>query len=303
MESNDSRGFPRVPAWLPFLAGVAGFLAALTAPLFVLGWDPNGFRPAPGDYARHSALLWLAVISAEGTVCLFTGAWTVWRILNLVQTESNRVGLLARTILPTLAVGLAFFLLIARISENSGFPPVAVGAISIPNLAAFRLTALLVAGVACSGIVLTWAVRPASADGGSLTWIRRCHNVMTEFLFAASTNLALSVLSAAALRNALEAAKVKQYAPDFVLTYGAVHSILILAVYLPARFSLRVETERAVARLLPLPETIDAVKGWTEKRAVADEYLGNTTKSILGAGGAAATILPLLTGWITQLLK
>jgi len=68
------------------------------------------------------------------------------------------------------------------------------------------------------------------------------------FLFAGSANFALAVLSAAALRNALE----------FVIAYCEVHSMLMLAVYLPARIALRSEAKHAIQGLLPFPMELGA---------------------------------------------
>lgn len=258
----------------------------------------------PGDNARHAVLLWLAVISAEGAIWFFAGCWTLWRIWKLSAGPGRGV-ITARSLVPPLLLGAAFLYFVHAVSVGTGFPPSSIGPVSIPNFAAFRIIGLFVAGLACGGLALSWCVHTRETAGAppGLAAVRRAQDMMSEFLYCGSANLAFAVLSAAALRKALDAAHVPSYSADFVISYGAVHSILILAIYLPIRAALRAEAEKAMSALLPPPVDVDGVKAWLDKRSSADEYLGNTVKSFYGAGGLAAATLPLFTGWITQLLK
>lgn len=304
MDAPASQRPSRLVSWLPAFAAVGAFAAAVAAPLFVAGWDPAGFNPRPGDNARHAALLWLAVVSAEGAIWFFAGCWTIWRIWRLTSGPGSGI-LAARTLVPPFLLGSIFLCFVHSVSAGTGFPPSSIGPLPIPNLAWFRILGLSVAGLACSGLLLAWCLHTRETGGGppGLAAIRRAQDRMSEFLYCGSANLAFAVLSAAALRKALDAAKAPSYSADFVVSYGAVHSILMLTVYLPIRIALRAEAEKAISALMPPPADIDAIKPWMEKRASADEYLGNTAKSLYGAGGLAAATLPLLTGWITQMLK
>jgi phosphate starvation-inducible membrane PsiE len=291
---------------MPAAAGLIAFAFAFIAPLFVLDWNADGLRPAPGNHPRQVAHLWLAVVAAEGVVFLMGGAWTLWRIATLVKGVANPGAVLARTVALPLFGGLLFVLLLVHLCSGTGFPPVAIGDIPVPNLALFRIVGLFVAGMACGGLVLTWYVhRPETAQPAmeALSKARRSQAILSEFLFAASVNLAFAVLSASALRNAVNAAKKDTFSSEFVIAYGAIHSILILAVYLPVRISLSSEVELVLRDLLPPPSGPGAISEWSKQRAELDEYLGLTAKSLYGAGGLLATTLPLLTGWITQLLK
>jgi len=246
---------------------------------------------------------------AQAALWVVCVCYLVAALKDLVRrTDFPRQYLLSAALALLPAGVVLLFLAMKQSLIHSPIPPATLGPYTITNLPFFGSTGMFVAGwavwemyVVCS--ILRGEFKDKPSDGRMKLYIE-LREIMLRLLFIAGVVLALGTLAGAALRNAVNADKGENYFPqEYVVIYGGLYSLLLLAAYAPLYGSFFVVgvklREGAIGEA---PATGEDFKTWREKRDALNDSLGLTLSGASALGPPLSALLPLLSGWAVSLL-
>jgi len=303
---QDSAKWPYIEA-ASFCLALA---AAVVAPLYVTNWNGEVFARVAQDPLKPKIQLWIFMIGCQGVWWVLCAVYLGWSLKTLAHltTQLWRHAIQATIpfVVPVIAM-LAYFCW-ARGSARP-IPPDRLASCDIHHLPIFALGGIGIATFAIWQIYLIQSLRleQQRSEGLGPETVKQLledRESTTHLLFVAATTLGLGVLATATFRNAVNADKRSDFFPrEYVIIYGAQFSLLLVALYLPVQVSLyRCAYELRNKLFNDLALDRDSVDKWCEARRKFDDMMGLDlgVQSLIGA--PLITLLPLLTGWIGNLL-
>jgi hypothetical protein len=280
---------------------IAGFLApVLTVKCRLSVFDFRG-NPSPSTERLD---IWLGIIGVQATTWAIIVAWAAGQIRDVTQSLRDRRAYL----FPLLYTALLFLPLIGLTvrAHLAKVPPEVIA--GIPILRYFGPLGTLLGTMVVFVLFLAYeaAVAELARDESATLKIVRfseCLATVQQFFVAASLILGLGVVGTAAQQNAIEADHPGQIPPEYVVLFGLLGSLVLLAAYAPIRMNLYRWGKLLVEEVVgPIPQTPGDLKSWIEQRSCLEVLVGQELNSIFGLGGALPLLLPVVIGSLTKLM-
>ena len=299
--------FPLVSLLL--LIGMIG--AGIVAPHFVTGWRGGVFQVVAGDTLLPKIQLWLTLIIAQAALWVASSFYLVATLGRLIRTMASPSQYIRAGFVSLLPAGLVLLVFVLKQQvHRAPVPPDKLGDYSILNLPAFAGVGAAVAGLAVWGMYVICSVWQGESntllmEAGKITRYVELRESVLRFLFVAGVIMALGTVASAALRNAVNAERGPNYfAQEYVIIYGALYSILLLAAYVPVYATFFITGAKLRESLCgEQPVSAADFKPWKETRDAINETLGLTLSGAAALGPLVSALLPLFSGWATSLIE
>jgi len=290
---------------------ICAILAAIVSPLYVVGWDLDAFRVTANDELKAKIQLWLFLISSQAAVwvlCLFYLAAALKKFAASISFRKHVLDATIPFAIPALVLTTLIWL---GGNATPPIPPPKLGDYDIHVLQGFGQLGVAVAALAIwvMYVVRSWLLaqmESAASESEKVKHLIRSREETFRLIFIAAIILGLGTLAGAALRNAGNADKANGpnfFPEEYVILFGAIYSLALVIVYAPVQSSLiQAGTTLRDSLLKDPPVSGEAVKTWYETRQKLEEALGLSLNEASTFGTPLVTLLPLLSGWLGNLL-
>lgn len=249
------------------LVFVGGSLAGLLLLLFPYSLDTESRRVLKLPEVQ----IWIGILAFQmGAWGLVLGPviWTIQQLRGAARGNERRIAVTGGAYLILVLVPAVLpFLSSPHLIQNH------VGKVAIASLigSAIGILGVLAILLVDEAIRRDFAQVP-STDSFARYFELRAHLFRLRFLLG--VQIALAMLSAGALRNALIASEKPAVAPVAVLAYGGYFTMLFALAYVPTYLQLVRAGRRLVEGLIePLKPTLEGIAKYQKERAAAEDSL------------------------------
>ena len=292
---------PRIPLFVSLIYMTAGILAPLLA--VNCRFDLLIFKANPSP-SLAKLDLWLGMVGVQAISWAIIATWIIAQVRDLVKTA--RAGRTLWVSLLCTAILLLPFLVSAILEQRAGIPPDIIARVPINRY--FGILGAIFDAAVIFVLFLAYgtAIEELSLQETSIVRIirfsERLYSVQQLFI-AASIVLGLGVIGTAAQRNAIEADHKGTFPPEYVVLFGLVGSLVLLAAFAQIQLDLHRRGKVLIEEVSgPIPTTANELKAWMEVRSSFESLLGQDLASVFGLGGALPLLLPVVIGSVTKLM-